>query len=96
MKIYRDGKEFELTFSELMRAHEEYELDGMIEDVKSTYTQGEYEVDLSEEQIGEIAMFALHNLGRNDGYMESYWMSVQYTLEDYIDNLSVDEEEDEE
>lgn len=96
MKIYRDGKEYELTFSELMRAHEEYELDGMIEDVKSTYAQGEYDVDLSEEQIEEIAMFALHNLGRNDGYMESYWMSVECTLDNYIDKLPVDEEEDEE
>ena len=77
MKIIRDGKEFELTFSELMRAHEEYELNGMIEDVKSTYDQGEYDVELSEEQIEEIAMFALHNLGKNDGYMESYCMSVE-------------------
>ncbi len=93
MKIIRDGKEFELTFSELMRAHEEYELNGMIEDVKGIYEQGEYDVDLSEEQIREIAGFALHNLSNNDGYMESYWISVECTLDTYIDKLPVEEDE---
>ena len=94
MKIYRDGKEFELTFSELMSAHEEYEFDCMIEDVKNQYEQSEHDVELTEEQIREVASFALHNLGKNDSYFEAYWMSVQYTLDDYIDNLPVDEEED--
>lgn len=51
MKIYRDGKEFELTFSEMIRANEEYKLDCMIADVKNQYEQGEYDVELSEEQI---------------------------------------------
>lgn len=96
MKIYRDGKEFELTFSEMISAHEEYKLDCMIEDVKSQYAQGEYDVELTEEQIEEVAMFAVNNLSKNDSYFEAYWMSVEYTLDDYIDNLPVDEEEDEE
>ena len=96
MKIYRDGKEFELTFSELISAHEEYELDCMVEDVKSQYEQGEYDVELSEEQIEEVASFALHNLGKNDSYFEAYWMSVEYTLDDYIDHLPDDDEEEDE
>jgi hypothetical protein len=95
MKIIRDGKEFELTFSELMNAHEEYELDCMIEDVKNQHAQGEYDIDLTEEQFEEVASLALHNLGKNDSYFEAYWMSVDYTLDDYIDNLPVDEEEEE-
>lgn len=94
MKIFRNGEAFELTFSELIQAHEEYKLDCMIEDVKDRYAQGEYEVDLSEEQIEEIAMFAVHNLGKNDNYFEAYWTSVEYTLDNYIDNLPVDEEEE--
>jgi hypothetical protein len=87
MKIFRDGKEFELTFSELMSAHEEYDLDCMIEDVKSKYEDEEQDVELSEDQIREIAIDTLHNLGKNDSYFESYWMSVGYTLNDYINNL---------
>jgi len=94
MKIYRDGKEYELTFSEMIQANEEYKLDCMIEDVKNCYQQGEYDVDLSEDDISEIASFALHNLSKNDGYFESYWMSVQYTLDNYIGNLPVDEVEE--
>lgn len=94
MKIYRDGKEFELTFSEMIQANEEYELDCMIDDVKNQYAQGEYDIELTEEQIEEVAMFALNNLSKNDSYFEAYWMSVQYTLDDYIDNLHVDDGED--
>lgn len=96
MKIYRDGKEFELTFSEMIQAYEEYKLDCMIEDVKSQYAQGEYDVDLTEEQFEEVAMFTLNSVSKNDSYFEAYWMSVQYTLDDYIDNLPMDEEEDDE
>lgn len=93
MKIYRDGKEFELTFSEMVQAHEEWELDCMVADVK-TLLESREGVKLSEEEIGTVASFALHNLGKNDGYFEAYWMSVEYTLDNYIDNLPVDEEED--
>jgi hypothetical protein len=86
MKIIRDGQEFELTCSEIEQAHREYKLDCMIEDVKNVYEPGEYDIDLSEEQLKEIAEMALHNLGKNDGYYESYWMSVECTLEQYIDD----------
>lgn len=94
MKIIRDGKEFELTFSELLCAHKEYEFDCMIDDVKSKYEQGEYDIDLSEEQIKEVADYALRTLNKNEGYYESYWMTVEYTLDDYINNLPIAEEED--
>lgn len=93
MKIIRDGKEFELTFSELMQAHEEYELDCMIADVNEKYEDGEYDVELTDKQIEQIASLALHNLGKNDSYFEAYWASVECTLEDYIDNI-VDHKED--
>lgn len=96
MKIYRDGKEFELTFSEMIQAHEEYELDCMVEDVRSKYEEGDYDVELSEDDISEVAGFALHNLSKNDSYFEAYWMSVEYTLYNYIRNLPTGEEEDEE
>lgn len=95
MKIFRDGKEFELTFSELLNAHKEYEFDCMIEDVKNQYEQGEYDIELSEEQIKEVADYALRTLNKNEGYYESYWMTVEYTLDDYINNLPSTEEDDE-
>ena len=94
MKIFRDGKEFELTFSEMIQAHEEYEFDCMVEDVRGKYKEGEYDVELTDKQIEEIASFALRAVSRNDSYFEAYWMSVEYTLNDYISNLHIDEEED--
>ena len=94
MKIYRDGKEIELTFSEMIQAHNEYEFDCMIADVKSVLESGMRDITLSDKQIEEVASSALHNLGKNDGYYEAYWMSVEYTLDYYIDNLPIDEEED--
>lgn len=94
MKIFRNGEAFELTFTELIQAYEEYELDCAIEDVKDRYMQGEYDIDLSEEQIREVAKQAVRNLGKNDSYFEAYWMSVEYTLDNYINNLPVDEEEE--
>ena len=94
MKIYRDGKEYELTFNEMIQANEEYKLDCMIDDVKEQYENGDYDVELTEKQFEEIARFALRAVGKNDSYFEAYWMSVEYTLDDYIDNLPVDEEED--
>ncbi len=95
MKIFRDGKEYELTFSEMIQAHEEWELDCMVSDVKTLLERRE-KVKLSEEEIGAVASFALHNLGKNDAYYEAYWMSVEYTLDNYVNNLPVDEEEDNE
>lgn len=94
MKIYRDGKAFELTFSEMIQAYEEYKFDCMIEDIKEQYENGEYDVELTEKQFEEIASFALRNLSKNDSYYEAYWMSVGYTLDDYIDNLSVEEDDE--
>jgi hypothetical protein len=94
MKIYRDGKEYELTLSEMLNAHAEYELDCMIEDVKGLLGHKTRKVELSEDQIRKVAEEAIDNLGQNDSYFDVYWMSVEYTLDDYIDSLPVDEEED--
>lgn len=96
MKIVRDGKEYELTFSEMIQAHEEFEFDCMIEDIKGLLESGSRDIKLSEEDIGEVASFALHDLSKNDAYYDVYWMSVEYTLDNYINNMSVDEEEDDE
>ena len=84
MKIRRNGQEFELTFLELMDAHNEYELDRMIEDVESTYQQEDETIELSESDIKEVAMWAKHNLTKNDSYYDAYWESVKSTLKEYM------------
>lgn len=92
MKIFRNGEAFELTFSEIIQAHEEYELECAMEDVRSMI--GPEHPSLSDNDIKSIATQAMRNLNKNDSYYESYWLTVKYTLDDYINNLSVDKEED--
>jgi hypothetical protein len=89
-----DGKEmeFELTVSELIQAHEEHQLDCAVDDVISICEENEYDMTLSDEQLKEVAKLALRNLSKNDGYYESYWMSFEYTLEEYIDDIKNKEE----
>lgn len=87
MTIYRNGEEIELTFGEMIRAYDEYKLDCMIEDVRSILASGTRDIELSDKQVEEIASRAVHNLGKNDSYYEAYWMSVEYTLDDYIQEM---------
>lgn len=94
MKIYRDGKEYELTFIEMMNAYDEYRLDSMIEDIDGLVGSGEKGVKLSDAQIKEVAAMAIHNLGKNDSYFEAYWASVECTLDEYIKNLPAEEDND--
>ena len=79
MKIIRNGVEYELTGTEVYDAHEEYEHNCLIEDIKAKAK--EMEIDLTDKDIGDIAYLAERNLGKNDGYYEYYWMSIEYALE---------------
>ena len=89
MKIIRNGQEFELTFSELMAAHDEYRLDCMIADVNESFAQkpGYEDIELSDEQIKDIAENAIHNLSKNENYSEAYWGSVNCTLKECVNKL---------
>ena len=92
MKISREinGQmvELELTFSELMAAHDEYSLDCAIADVNDVYEQRlERDLELSDEQLKSIAEQALHNLSKNDSYYDAYWESFKYTFKDCIEEL---------
>ena len=88
MKIFRNGEAFELTFTEIIQAHEEYELECAMDDVESVHKQGEYDVNLSKEQIKEVARRTLRNLSKNDSYYESYWLTVEYTLDQYVNDIA--------
>ena len=95
MKITRNGQEIELTAYELTKAHQEYELENMIEDViglyediKDLYEQKPSVPELDDADFEIIAERALHNLSKNDGYFDAYWNSVEYTLNCYISQNS--------
>ena len=85
MKIFRNGEAFELTFTEIIQAHEEYELECAMEDVRSLI--GPETPSLSDCQVKQIARDAIRNLGKNDSYYESYWLTVEYTLDQYVKDM---------
>lgn len=85
MKIFRNGEAFELTFTEIIQAHEEYELECAMDDVRSLI--GPETPRLSDKQVKEIARRTLRNLNKNDSYYESYWLTVEYTLDQYVKDM---------
>lgn len=96
MKIKRiiDGQEveIELTGTELSDAHSEYELENAVEDIKGIYQQSDCEIEFSDDQLEAIAERAIHNLGKNDMYWDTYWSSFNDTFDEYINGLIVEEE----
>ncbi len=84
MKIYRDGKEIELTAEELRMAYEEKNLEYFAEDVKSSIDGMELEEEFDESDYGELAWRFNKALGRNDSYWDSYWYTLENVIEEYI------------
>lgn len=86
-KIIRDGKEIELTYTELMDAHSAYEKKSIIEDIKSSFEDEGFPV-ISEDNIPAIADNALHNLSKCDPYFEAFWETVRQTISCEIKKLA--------
>jgi hypothetical protein len=80
MYITRDGKTYKLEDWELSDAYREQKHKYMIEDVKSKAE--EMEIDLTDKNVDDIAYEAEHCLDNNDSFWESYWMSIEYALEE--------------
>lgn len=86
MKIKRNingqEMEFELTFHELMYAHEEYEFECMCEDIKMSLEENDG-IKWSDDKLKRIAKIALNNLHKDDCYYDAFWNSVWDTLDEY-------------
>lgn len=89
MKIFRNGEAFELTFTEIIQAHEEYEFSCAMEEVRSLI--GPETPRLSDEQVKQIAMDAIRSLAKNDSYYESYWITVKNALNQYVKDMEANE-----
>ena len=84
MKIYRDGKEIELTAEELRMTYKEVEFRYYVEDVKSRIDDMELDCDLEESDYNIIAQRFYRSLCRNDSYWEDYWCTMENAIKDYI------------
>ena len=86
MVIERNGFSVELTAQELHEAYEEYRLNCMKEDVRSTIEQSESAADCSDNTVTHLAEQALDALSKNDAYFEAFWYTVENVVADYFDN----------
>ena len=82
MKIYRDGKEIELTAEELRMAYLEKDMDYIKEDIMSRDESDDFGFDDSDFEI--IADRFKRALERCDGYWEYYWEVMNYVINEYI------------
>lgn len=85
MKIYRDGKEIELTAEELRMAYEEKHMEYFVADVKGCAEGMEVEEELDDSDYNELAYRFDRALGRNDSYWDSYWCAMENVIEEYIE-----------
>lgn len=84
MKIIRDGNEYELTYLEIHRAYKEQQKEYLINDIKEKADA--MGVSLEGVDINRLAHRTEKALDNNDGLWESYWMSIEYTIENTIQN----------
>ena len=84
MKIIRDGKEIKLTDNEIYNAYKEYRHDCLKEDVLSKAE--EMEVEIPDDLLNRVLYRADKTLDNNDSYWETYWMSIEYAIEDVLEN----------
>lgn len=82
MKIIRNGIEYELTNEEMRNAYHVMRMQYFKEDVESQLE--DICVELSDDDIQKIAVSVEKALGNNDSYWESYWMTIEYLIKDYI------------
>ena len=80
MIIYRDGKAIELTSEECRKAYDELDRTYKAEDIRGKLEEMEIEFDDSDVDV--LVDRVDNALGKNDGYWDSYWCTVEYTIEE--------------
>lgn len=79
MKIIRNGIEIELTYAEMLQAYELMERNYRKEDI--VCKAEEMEIELTKEEIDDIADSVDHALNNNNSYWDSYWLTIEDTIE---------------
>lgn len=89
MKIYRNGIEIELTPAEIRQAHEEYNIFCKMEDVIGKFDEQypDSYFKINENLQRSLAVKVEDALGKNDGYYEAYWATVENVLENNLKDI---------
>ena len=79
VKIIRNGIEIELTWGEMREVYEFIKRDFVKEDI--VCKAEEVGIELTDEEIETVADIVDSGLGHNDSYWESYWLTIEYAIE---------------
>lgn len=71
---------FKLSDADAFQIYREQQRKSLIEDIKDRTEQ--MEIDVNTIDLGKVAHRAEKSLNNNEGLWESYWMSVEYALEE--------------
>ena len=80
MIIYRDGNPIGLTREECRKIYYALDKEYKAEDLRGQLDQMEIELGVTDELIERFD----HALENNDGYWESYWLTAEYVIEEYV------------
>lgn len=84
MKIIRDGIEYELTPAEMRVVYLQMKAEYLREDIEAKAE--EMEIKLSENTIANVVERAGKCLSNNDSYWESYWMTIEYVINEQVED----------
>lgn len=78
MKIVRNGIEIELTWAEMREIYEFMKRDYIKDDI--VFKLEETGIELDDDEIENIVEIVESGLSHNDSYWESYWLTIEYAL----------------
>lgn len=82
MEIIRDGKPIELTFEEIVKIHDEYDIMCKIEDIRLKAKENNIILH-KDDTYGIIKIFD-KLLSDNDNYWDTYWYAIENAIKEYI------------
>lgn len=82
MEIIRNGKPIELTFEEIVKIHDEYDIMCKIEDIR--LKAKENNIILHKDDIYGIIKIFDKLLSDNDNYWDTYWYAIENAIKEYI------------
>lgn len=84
MKIIRDGVEYKLTRAEMREVYEKMKAEYLREDIEAKAE--EIEIELSDTTMDYVTSRVEKCLSNNDSYMESYWTTIEYVLNEQAED----------
>ena len=84
MKIWRNGFEYELTYSEMRKIYEKMKEEYLREDIECRASENG--VELSEAELEYAVRRVDKSLNNNDCYWDIYWGTIESIIEEALED----------